>query len=153
MVVLRGFNEVIDQPCQLRKGTAFDRQGSKAASGRIPFQLLRWSLRLSVASAMGCWAKLADSRQKSKEFQAFNKTVGPKMLRCFGGRLPLLVFLVGISRADFTKTLFMAQLRRGRPLSPPRILSAWLRAVRKAQIWLPTCDAAQPLRCRNSRFF
>lgn len=27
-----------------------------------------------------------------------------------------------------------------------RILSAWLRAVRKAQIWLPTCDAAQPLR-------
>ncbi|CAK9040354.1 Uncharacterized protein SCF082_LOCUS23500 [Durusdinium trenchii] len=27
-----------------------------------------------------------------------------------------------------------------------RILSAWLRAVRKAQLWLPTCDTAQPLR-------
>ena len=27
-----------------------------------------------------------------------------------------------------------------------RILGAWLRAVRKAQLWLPTCDAAAPLR-------
>ena len=28
-----------------------------------------------------------------------------------------------------------------------RILGAWLRAVRKAQLWLPTGDVAAPLRC------